>query len=69
MVLSVLLGRIYGLAPYVSVSFPVAASTISASRSYLPVAPPLLETGRMLLFVWGAEQQAAVVAMAEQRQD
>ena len=57
-----------GLAPYVSVETLAAAGRFHhlCVTDRFPLAPPLLETGMMLPSCLGAEQQAAVVAMADQ---
>ena len=57
-----------GLAPYVSVETLADAGRFHhlCVTDRFPLAPPLLETGMMLPSCLGAEQQAAVVAMAEQ---
>ena len=56
-----------GLAPYVSVETLADAGRFHhlCVTDRFPLAPPLLETGMMLPSCLGAEQQAAVVAMAE----
>ena len=65
---SALLARPKGLAPYVSVETLAAAGRFHhlCVTDRFPLAPPLLETGMMLPSCLDAEQQAAVVAMAEQ---
>ena len=57
-----------GLAPYVSVETLADAGRFHhlCVTDRFPLAPPLLETGMMLPSCLAAEQQAAVVAMAEQ---